>query len=227
MAALAGERGHVLAKDHDFVSNVGPEAVAGTSALPFHSDYAFLPEPVALLSLHAVDVVDDVSATRFCSGRRAYETMPAALRDRVAGLKTLNVMPLKIDERNRASEMPPGSPSFERPVVVPHATTGAPSVSLSWLNVDCLVGLEPDESEALLEELAAHVYASGNVHEHPWRNGDVVIWDNLAMMHSRNDMSNVGTRVLQRASVGKYHFYDLYPDWRREQPEKFDAATAG
>jgi taurine dioxygenase len=99
-------------------------------------------------------------------------------------------------------------------------------VYLSWLNVDCLVGLGDDESESLLEELAAHVYSSQNMHEHRWRNGDVVIWDNLAMMHSRKDVSDVGPRVLQRASMGKYHFYDLYPDWKREQPANFETTSA-
>jgi taurine dioxygenase len=216
-------RGHVLANDYGTVSNRDPADATGTRPLPFHSDYAFLPYPIGALSLHALEVVDAETTTRFCSGRLAYETLPDDLRDRVAGLELLNVIPINAHERNRLSEVPPGSPSVQRSVVIEHPLAGVPMVFLSWLNVDCLVGLPSEESEALLEELAAHVYSPAHVYEHPWCNGDVVIWDNTAVTHSRRDVGSVGPRVLQRVSVGEYHFRDLYPDWRHPGRDHADA----
>ena len=35
--------------------------------LPLHSDSAFMPEPIAAISLFAVDVADDVAVTKFAS----------------------------------------------------------------------------------------------------------------------------------------------------------------
>jgi taurine dioxygenase len=53
-------------------------------------------------------------------------------------------------------------------------------------------GLSDDESEALLEELFAHLYRPEAVFEHDWRQGDLVVWDNLAAQHARGNVKLQG-----------------------------------
>src|SRR5208282_3418197 len=72
-------RGRFLERDPEFVTNVGAGGQVGTAALPFHSDSAFLPEPIGAISLHALDVVDDETTTRFSSGKHVYQRLPQDL----------------------------------------------------------------------------------------------------------------------------------------------------
>jgi taurine dioxygenase len=51
-----------------------------------------------------------------------------------------------------------------------------------------IVGLSADESEDLLEELFQHIYRPENVWQQEWRDGDLVVWDNLAVQHARSDV---------------------------------------
>jgi len=63
-----------------------------------------------------------------------------------------------------------------------------------------IVGLAPEESENLLQELFAHLYNPGMIYEHRRRNGDLVIFDNTATQHARGYVdANGPTRTLRKA----------------------------
>ena len=78
--------------------------------------------------------------------------------------------------------------------------TGAPLLYTSAMQTDSVVGLPEAESEALLARCWAALYAPGNVYEHVWSGGDLVIWDNLALHHARSAVT--GRRTLRRVPVG-------------------------
>ena len=59
-----------------------------------------------------------------------------------------------------------------------------------------------EESRDLLRAVFDHLYRPESVYEHFWRNGDIVIWDNIALQHMRGSLKNCGRRILQRAIVG-------------------------
>jgi len=44
-----------------------------------------------------------------------------------------------------------------------------------------------EESEALLERLCEATERPEHIYEHQWRVGDVLIWDNRAVLHARTD----------------------------------------
>ena len=58
-------------------------ASSSRTELSFHADAAYTAAPFAAISLHAVDVVDDASGTRFVSAERGYASLPPALRTRL------------------------------------------------------------------------------------------------------------------------------------------------
>jgi alpha-ketoglutarate-dependent taurine dioxygenase len=45
--------------------------------------------------------------------------------------------------------------------------------------------MSDEESEELLEALFMHLYSSPHHWDHEWRLHDLVVWDNLAIQHSR------------------------------------------
>jgi taurine dioxygenase len=81
-----------------------------------------------------------------------------------------------------------------------------------------LDGLAQAESDAVLRALFSHLYAPENVYRHPWRNGDVVIWDNLALQHARPDLTGIKPRRLQRIAVADKSFFDLCPQFSLDDP---------
>src|SRR5262245_58717386 len=69
-------------QENGYISTDNDEPASRTE-LSFHADAAYTDAPFAALSLHAVDVVDGASSTRFASAERGYATLPAALRERL------------------------------------------------------------------------------------------------------------------------------------------------
>ena len=69
------------------------------------------------------------------------------------------------------------------PVVRTHPETGRKALFVSEHFTTRIVGLPDDESRALLDELFAHGVRAEHVYRHPWREHDLVFWDNRSLMH--------------------------------------------
>jgi taurine dioxygenase len=120
--------------------------------------------------------------------------------------------------REIAYDAPAYLPQVERPAIIPHPVTGEPILYVSEMQTARIGDLDPEDSEALLTALFAELYAPENVHEHRWRNGDLVIWDNLALQHSRPDLTGCVPRRLQRVAVADKSFFDLCPQFDLSDP---------
>jgi taurine dioxygenase len=177
---------------------------SGTVAYPFHSDGAYTAKPFEALSLHAIDVVDDASSTRFINAERGYETLPPALRARLESHAAEMIKSTYDTVGVRAFEtaQPVATRFDERPSIRIHPHNGRKYVAVSEMQTSRLLGMAWEDSRALLSEVFDHLYAPAQVSEHVWRKGDIVIWDNIALQHARGSLEKVGRRVLQRVIVG-------------------------
>jgi taurine dioxygenase len=176
---------------------------AGDSArseLSFHADAAYTEAPFAALSLHAIDVVDGASSTRFVSAERAYATLPPELRDRLDGLNADMISPTFDGVAVRACDHPdiPATVHTELPAIRVNPRTGRRCIGVSEMHTARLLGMDWEESRALLTRVFDHLYAPDNLTEHVWNRGDLVVWDNLTFQHARGSLAGVGRRVLQR-----------------------------
>ncbi len=207
-------------RDFGLVSNTRKDGAFGITALEFHSDNIFMAEPILGVSLYALDVVDGASSTNFANTRRAYGKLPDSLRARLQDLEAVQILGYHLTERNTAATVPQDDrrPWTARPVVIKHRTTDVPMLCLCRMNTDHIVGLPHQESEAIINEVFSYLYAPDNVYEHKWHNGDIVIWDNLAMQHARGPVKDVGRRTLQRVAMGPKGFNEQsFADIPREQ----------
>jgi alpha-ketoglutarate-dependent 2,4-dichlorophenoxyacetate dioxygenase len=60
------------------------------------------------------------------------------------------------------------------------------------------------EGRKLLDELAAFATQSHYVYSHPWRKGDLVIWDNRTTLHRAAPWDDRGqVRDLRRTSINE------------------------
>ncbi|MEU9167663.1 TauD/TfdA family dioxygenase [Streptomyces sp. NPDC048420] len=65
-----------------------------------------------------------------------------------------------------------------------------------------IVGMDPADSARLIAELLAHATSSPYVYTHCWRQGDLVVWDNRATLHTASPCdSSRHHRLLYRTSI--------------------------
>jgi taurine dioxygenase len=177
-------------------------------------DAPFLPKPYPALSLHALEVVDDETTTSYASGRLAYAGLSEQRKSQLAALWTLIGLPVHPEGRLRSehlSEVQDDWPVGTHPVVKHHTVTGAPYLYIAFQGTIGIDGWDDDASDALLEELFELYYRPDAIYEHRWRNGDLVIWDNLMVSHRRSDLAGITARTLQRVQLSEGSFTDFFP----------------
>ena len=183
----------------------------------FHSDYAFTAHPVPILTLHAVDVPADGCPTLFADAVAAARRLSPELRSAIEGREALHIYgfaPMRNDVRNREADLGPLSavtPRHRHPVLFPHPRTGEDVLFVGEMQTDRIEGVDAEESERLLQELFALIYAPANVHRHVWRDGDLVVWDNIAVQHARESTPVDEARTLQRVAVADHTLFELVP----------------
>jgi taurine dioxygenase len=193
-----------------WISNKEADAAAPFGRLLFHCDGMWSDEPFEVLSLYAVDVQPPVLPTLFASSAHGWDTLPAELRARVDGLHGLHVTgPEYIHERRRRAfdgelSQPHRDhvPLITAPIAHRHPRTGRPLLYATQGMTREILELTSDESEDLLEELFAHLYRPEHVYEHEWRDGDLIVWDNLAIQHARPNVELDGpVRTLRKIGL--------------------------
>ena len=192
------------------VSASHPEGFLGAQQLLYHSDLTYLPRPYIGGSLHALEAEAGTTSTHFASALRAWSNMPQALRERIEGRNALHVKQKIFDQRNRLSDLDPGDVCAVHAAVRRQRVTGEPYVFVCEDLTDCIIGLSHEESDALLEELFAVLYAEGETYEHRWEVGDLVVWDNETVQHARGKITS-HSRTLQRVSIADIGYNDMYP----------------
>ena len=178
--------------DLNVISNVGrttpPRSV-------FHVDTSYVRRPPAYTALRAVEIPEAGGETLFTNQYRAYETLPTALRDELAG-RTIRHVVTGVDPGEDAET------EAEHPVFRRHPVSGRVALYLSTpARCVAVSGMGPDESADTVAELYAHSTADPNVYRHAWSPGDVVIWDNACVLHRADHDGVVGDRVMHRGMV--------------------------
>jgi len=190
-------------RDPQYISNTEPGGAAPYGRPLFHGDMMWHPKPFEVLSLYAQNVEPGSATTSLASGVVAWERLPQRLRARVENLRALNVTgtvpsrggdDLLLSERHHEV-------ATVKPVKITHPRTGKPILYVSQQNTREIMDLKHDESEALLQELFTYLYAPEVVYEHTWKNGDLLVFDNIAMQHARGNVEIDGPKRTLRKVI--------------------------
>ena len=94
---------------------------------------------------------------------------------------------------------------FERvhhPAVRAQAGTGRKLLNISQWFALGIQGRETADGDALLDEVIGQATDESHAYDHHWREGDMVLWDNLRVMHCSRGMPGHGEhRHLQRTTI--------------------------
>ncbi|MBF6170121.1 TauD/TfdA dioxygenase family protein [Nocardia blacklockiae] len=142
------------------------------------------PQMATMLTAKAVAAAG--GETEFASTYKAYDNLSDAERTRLATLRVVHS--LEASQRLVTPDPTPeqlavwrSRPSKEHPLVWTHKS-GRRSLVLG-ASTDHVVGMDPGESRALLDELLRRCTAPERVYRHEWSVGDTVLWDNRGVIH--------------------------------------------
>jgi taurine dioxygenase len=178
----------------------------GNGELSPHSDHHWAPQPSAGSLLYALEVPTTGGDTSFYNMHLAYETLDVATKRRIETLQLITYNPFLVPEggprpKYRLEDKPLISPVFPHPLVRTHPDSAKRVLYLDAATEVEVVGLPKAEGAALVEELRAHFQQDRFRYTHHWSVGDVVYWDNQAVLHARRAFPAEQRRVLKRISI--------------------------
>ena len=92
-------------------------------------------------------------------------------------------------------------PPVEHPVVRTHPATGRKLIYVNRFFVDHIVGMDRDESNALIDRLAREAETVEYQCRFHWEPDSVAFWDNRAVQHYAASDYWPERRVMERASI--------------------------
>ena len=151
----------------------------------WHSDSTFLPVPALVNILTAQIVPDQGGATELASTRAAWADMPKALKEKINGR---GIWHRYSHSRRQISEELSKLPMFNKwpdqhwASVWQNPINGrkAPYLASHAFSID---GYDDAQSQQILADLIAFCTQPQFVYAHDWAVGDVLLWDQRAVMH--------------------------------------------
>lgn len=171
-------------------NRISPDSEEGDECI-YHCDYSFRQTPVAVVSLFGMEVPAECARTRFANGVRALRELPAQLRERLEGKMVLHASDVTSATAESSGRLQAEDlygkeyASALHPAILTHPKTGERILFINQYLCVRIEGLSQTESEALLSEVFARTYTEDNVYEHRWRQGDLLMFDNIALQHMR------------------------------------------
>ncbi|WP_435058090.1 TauD/TfdA dioxygenase family protein [Streptomyces sp. bgisy060] len=176
----------------------------------WHADNSFKPNLTRATLLYSVITPAAGGQTRFADTTRAYADLPAARKEELDGLRAVHSIQqlgaLQSQANGGQSSTAAGSlsasPDVEHPLVLTHPVTGARSLLLGSMVISHITGMDRAEGARLVDELLDHATSAPYIYTHRWKQGDLVVWDNLATLHTASPCdSSRHHRLLYRAAI--------------------------
>jgi taurine dioxygenase len=193
------------------VSNAGREPGGyKTSSQYWHTDRSFVEDPSLITLLHTQQQPPEGGHTEFADIRGSYDCLAASLKTEIKSLRACHSYSFRFSELrkhrlppNRASKELMEYPDVEHPLVRSHPNTGRRALYLSELCLSHINDMSMKESDILLAELYEHVLQEKFIYKHHWELGDLLVWDNAALMHRAVDIPQEYLRVLHRTAISQ------------------------
>ncbi|PYV11374.1 MAG: taurine dioxygenase [Acidobacteria bacterium] len=153
----------------------------------WHSDVSCDAEPPlgSILQIHVLPPWG--GDTLWANMYAAYDDLSASLKEILAGLVAVHESDhvYRGRYRDQGAEEDTGKvyPCSEHPVVRTHPETGKQAIFVNRIFTTRLKGLEPAESQALLQFLFRHVESPYYQVRFRWQQDDVALWDNRCTQH--------------------------------------------
>jgi alpha-ketoglutarate-dependent 2,4-dichlorophenoxyacetate dioxygenase len=169
----------------------------------WHSDSSFQKPPARYSMLYAVCVPPKGGETEFCDLRAAWDGLADEMKDRIAGLHAEHFAlhsRIMLGNDDYTEEQKAMMPAVEWPLVRTHPGSKR---KLLWVGVHArrILGMPVPEGRLLLLDLLEHATQRQFVFQHRWRDGDLVMWDNRAVLHRGRRFNLEERREMRRSTT--------------------------
>jgi taurine dioxygenase len=177
----------------------------GAGEAVWHADMTYVDVPPKAAILYALEVPPAAGNTYFADMFAAYETLQEHLKKAAEGKIAVHDA-----SRNSAGLLRKGykevtdvrdAVGARHPLVRTEAKTGRKALFLGRRPNSYVVGLDLGESEALLDALWAHATQPQFAFGHEWQIGDLLMWNNLSVLHRRDPFDANSRRVMHRTQI--------------------------
>lgn len=187
--------------------------------LGWHWDQSFMPEIVRGALLRMIEPAQRDGRTGFIDAAAAYERLPEKTKQRIEGLevvyhftgaqeknkfgfpKNLRILEQHPERDEAQVQFKRDFPPVVHPLVITQRETGRKILKLSPMHCQYILGMEKDESDALLHELADHLVDPRFAYFHTWQADDAIVWDNWRIIHSVTGVPFDVNRYAQRTTI--------------------------
>jgi len=169
----------------------------------WHADSTFLPIPALVNILIGRVVTETGGATELASTRAGWADMPDSLKDRIrdrAAWHRLSHSRARISPELAALPMFHKWPDQLWNAVWRNPVNGAEALYIAS-HAFAIEGMEAEEGTKLIDDLIAWVTQDQYVYSHQWQVGDVLIWDQRAVLHRGTAWNYKEPRVLSSICV--------------------------
>jgi len=142
--------------------------------------------------------------TEFANSYAAYEELPQETKQRIDGLKVVHSFAMSM--RRAGVEQTPETEAHWRSIpdrthnLVWTHKSGRKSLVIGC-HASYVVDMDPDESDALLQELLAWTTQPKFRYRHEWSVGDMLIWDNTGVLHRAEPYPMDSGRMMHRTTL--------------------------
>lgn len=170
----------------------------------WHSDVSWRTVPSFGSVLRAIEVPPVGGDTLWCDMAAAYEGLPRDLREQIAGRTAVHdfansfgaLMEPDDLERWRAEH-----PPVEHPIVRVIPENGRRVLYVNRIFTSHIVGLDPAESDALLDRLCRQADVPEYQCRFRWQAGSVAFWDNRSTQHYAVGDYGAEHRLMERVTI--------------------------
>ena len=185
------------------VPSDGKESLRARANQLWHTDSCFKKPPALASVLSARRIPDHGGETEFASTRLAWERLPDSLRARLRDAYAWHdyahsrrkIAPDLASDREKQS-LPPVSWRVRW-----HNPANGRDALYIASHTYAIDGMSIDDAQALITQLIEQATASEYTFVHHWRPGDVIMWDNRAVLHRGRPWPHGEPRHVVRTTI--------------------------
>lgn len=190
-----------------------PAGESASFGVGWHTDNSFFEEPSLATCLYAVNVPVYGGDTLFASMEQAYADLSDTMKGWLDGARAVHSASRAYDPKVTGEAKYSGDAAITytysdavnseatHPVVRTHPETGRKSLYVNPMFTQRIVGLEADESDAILAFLYEHTAKPSFSCRFRWRAGSVALWDNRCVQHYALDDYTEFERLMYRVTI--------------------------
>jgi taurine dioxygenase len=190
-----------------------PAGESASFGVGWHTDNSFFEQPSLATCLYAVEVPPYGGDTLFAGMERAYTALSDTMKGWLGGAEAVHSARRAYDPNVTGEAKYNGDAAITytysdavnaeatHPVIRTHPETGRKSLYVNPMFTQRIVGLDTDESDAMLAFLFEHCAKPSFGCRFRWLAGSVALWDNRCVQHYALDDYQQFERLMYRVTI--------------------------